>query len=532
MKRRIACVLMVLVLVMTCIQSNIVKAESKWDGYTAISTAYELADIANDLNGKYYLLNDIDMGSYGLWEPLGEFNGVLDGNGKQIKNLKISSVLDDTKLHTYVGFFQELSSTAEIKNLTLKSISYKISGSNSNISHYATYLELGGIAAYSFGTINNCKITGNIECLQNYVGVNHKYAAEFADISNEIGGIVGVNGGGGTILNCLSDITLSVNTNTSFRLGKQNSEIELSNIVGGIAGYNWGNISNSINRGNIVCSTNGSIGYDGRQSDDAVTRVENCVGGITGFNKQITDSAFYGNITNSFNIGKITGNADADCIDTYSGDTDDITEIEKNFVGGIIGFFSSGKLLYSYSSGVVNGSPVGGCGGAIGYADANSYSYNSYFLSNKNQKTKINADLNGIGENNTASNSAVDFLTISKMQSKSSFKEWDFSNTWTIIKGINNGYPILKSQTTVFQLPKATMSKKAGTYEKNTKISLKCATPDVKIYYTTNGTNPTKESKLYSKAITISKNTTLKVLVVKEGFKNSSIASYKYTVKK
>ena len=73
-------------------------------GWIAISTPQDLFSIADDLSGKYYLTNDIDMYGY-EWTPIGEvfkykmaawyvyrktdnaFRGILDGNGHAIYNL-------------------------------------------------------------------------------------------------------------------------------------------------------------------------------------------------------------------------------------------------------------------------------------------------------------------------------------------------------------------------------------------------------------------------------------------------------------
>ena len=59
-------------------------------GWIAISTPNQLKAIANDLNGKYYLTNDIDMDGI-EWIPIGDdthaFNGQIDGCGYSIYNL-------------------------------------------------------------------------------------------------------------------------------------------------------------------------------------------------------------------------------------------------------------------------------------------------------------------------------------------------------------------------------------------------------------------------------------------------------------
>ena len=43
-------------------------------GYTVIKTAQDLDNIRNDLDGKYILMNDIDLSSYSNWDPIGEID--------------------------------------------------------------------------------------------------------------------------------------------------------------------------------------------------------------------------------------------------------------------------------------------------------------------------------------------------------------------------------------------------------------------------------------------------------------------------
>ena len=52
-----------------------------------------------------------------------------------------------------------------------------------------------------------------------------------------------------------------------------------------------------------------------------------------------------------------------------------------------------------------------------------------------------------------------------------------------------------------------TFSPAAGTYTQPQSVSISCTTEDATIYYTTNGTNPTLNSSVYSGAINVSSNT-------------------------
>lgn len=65
---------------------------------------------------------------------------------------------------------------------------------------------------------------------------------------------------------------------------------------------------------------------------------------------------------------------------------------------------------------------------------------------------------------------------------------------------------------------------------KGTEVKLSSVTADAKIYYTTDGTVPTKNSTLYEKAIVIEKDTTIKAIAVKEGFIDSAVATFVYKV--
>lgn len=70
-----------------------------------------------------------------------------------------------------------------------------------------------------------------------------------------------------------------------------------------------------------------------------------------------------------------------------------------------------------------------------------------------------------------------------------------------------------------------------GEVEAGTKVELSTKTEDAVIYYTVDGTTPSAESTLYSGAITITEDTTIKAIAIK-GKTKSSVLTVKYTVKK
>lgn len=62
-------------------------------------------------------------------------------------------------------------------------------------------------------------------------------------------------------------------------------------------------------------------------------------------------------------------------------------------------------------------------------------------------------------------------------------------------------------------------------------VTITCATVDAAIHYTTDGTEPTAESAVYSQPIVVNDGTTtIKAIAIKEGMTNSEVASATYTV--
>lgn len=55
-------------------------------------------------------------------------------------------------------------------------------------------------------------------------------------------------------------------------------------------------------------------------------------------------------------------------------------------------------------------------------------------------------------------------------------------------------------------------------------VQISCSTSDASIYYTTDGSNPSSNSTLYSNTFSATTGTTIKAIGIKEGFINSNIA--------
>ena len=75
-----------------------------------------------------------------------------------------------------------------------------------------------------------------------------------------------------------------------------------------------------------------------------------------------------------------------------------------------------------------------------------------------------------------------------------------------------------------------TFSPAAGAVAANTEVTISTTTEGATIYYTTDGTNPTTTSSVYSAAITIDAAKTIKAFAVKDGHPDSDIATAAYTI--
>jgi hypothetical protein len=70
----------------------------------------------------------------------------------------------------------------------------------------------------------------------------------------------------------------------------------------------------------------------------------------------------------------------------------------------------------------------------------------------------------------------------------------------------------------------------AGIYSSSQAVTITDVTSGSTIYYTINGTTPTKSSSVYSEPITVSATETIKAIAVATGYTNSAVASAVYTI--
>lgn len=101
----------------------------------------------------------------------------------------------------------------------------------------------------------------------------------------------------------------------------------------------------------------------------------------------------------------------------------------------------------------------------------------------------------------------------------------------TVISEIDtiNDSDIDSAITNTVATPKFSIS--GGTYNIAQSVGITVQTPGASVYYTTDGSDPTDSSLLYSSPLTISTNTTLKAIAYKTGLTNSAIKSATYTLK-
>lgn len=222
------------------------------DGYTGIYTAQDLDNVRNNLNGKYILMNDIDLDSWGEWSPIDIFTGVFDGRGHIIRNLQITKSLR-------AGLF------SEIRNATIQNV--QLDDTSISSPPDTDIFAAGGITAYMYWSeITSCSNVGAISSSDSH-SVAH------------VGGIVGYGNSESIIRNCFFSGNLSFGnslTSSGFSSG------------GGIAGMLSGAISKCYSSGEITNTSGGvHLDYMGGIAG-TVGAVSNCV---------TLQDAFWGELT-------------------------------------------------------------------------------------------------------------------------------------------------------------------------------------------------------------------------------------------
>jgi hypothetical protein len=152
-----------------------------------------------------------------------KFNGVFDGNGHSISNMRIATDQQD-----YLGLFGYIGSSGEVRSLNVEK--FYINGGSA----YADY-RVGSVCGMNYGMISNVNVDGVIEGRECYVG-----------------GLAGYNLG--AIVDCHAVCTIEADDNVGGLCGSNYVTIEGSHAestikagyaVGGLCGENRGTISNS-----------------------------------------------------------------------------------------------------------------------------------------------------------------------------------------------------------------------------------------------------------------------------------------------
>jgi len=133
---------------------------------------------------------------------------------------------------------------------------------------------------------------------------------------------------------------------------------------------------------------------------------------------------------------------------------------------------------------------------------------------------------NAFGDSYTLTNAATEVTFTGSASGDISFNYAQTSSKAIYIKSITITYSSGGGTQTVAT---PTFSPTGGTYFETQSVSIACTTEDATIRYTTDGSEPTESSAVYSAPISVSTTTTLKAKGFKSGYNASSVASATYT---
>ena len=303
-------------------------------GNYTVTSAEGLKNIAKLVNEEWKLgINitltaDIDLKGID-WTPIGKddnkaYTGTFDGNGKTITGLTV------TGSDQYAGLFGYIGSGGTVKNVVLKHV--QITSDNS--SGYA-----GGVAGDSWGTIENCSVSGSVSGTTFAGGVvGSQWGGSITGCNSSAtvkgvifaGGIAGETNSGASLTGCYATGDVTVEND-----GTNNSH------AGGVVGYNGGGTLTACYATGNVTGTGtgtGSIYVGGVTGDNAlgtltacyhatgdVTGASGSTGGVVGRN--FKDSMFDGGIiTACYWNGTVTGDNGIGYDMTYTGETTKVTD--------------------------------------------------------------------------------------------------------------------------------------------------------------------------------------------------------------
>jgi len=327
-----------------------------------ISTRAELEAINDNLSGNFHLVADIDL--YGEdWAPLGEFTGILDGQGHIINNMTMN--ITDMGGGS-IGLFSFISG-ATIRNIGLENV-------NINSSTGGTFGTFVGVTYAASGqTRPNNMVSSRIT--NSYA--TGKISVESAHGLN-VGGLVGINNGA-VISQSYSAIDITICSGGNVNAGGINGVIISAHSFIGATSFN-SSVGSSHNTGSITVSAEGfsNVGGIVGTYSGSSTRRSSTIGSFNTGNIMVTSGQ-------GANVGGITGytynawNGASSCFNT--GDVTAISERGIVRVGGIIGRTTAqSSVTASYNRGNIGAISLSDtsvyAGGIVGYAGAwieNSY---------------------------------------------------------------------------------------------------------------------------------------------------------------
>ena len=105
--------------------------------------------------GKYFIVTqDIDLSSIANFTPLPDMEGTLDGNNKNILNLRMDR--SQIQYDNDASLFKTIERSGVVKNLGFENVTIK--GNRG----------AGALATYNYGIVDNCYVTGQVSCSDKY----------------------------------------------------------------------------------------------------------------------------------------------------------------------------------------------------------------------------------------------------------------------------------------------------------------------------------------------------------------------------
>ena len=343
---------------------------------------YMIDDKEEYLSANFILMADINM--YGDWLGVeGEFTGTFDGNNHTISNVII-----------YGGLFECLNG-ATVNNLTINNPVFSNSFSGNAV---------GTLASKTSGntTIEGCTIIADV------TGIAPFY----------FGGFIGENSGDLAITRCRV-------TDTNFTITP--SRNNLTNYVGGFVGRSSGSLSIS----ECYCCADINVIAD----ELPASAYDNIyAGGFIGLGKlSISNSYFDGSIncrsvSKNIHVGGIAAELHAD------------SKISNCYVAGSLSARDTEYEKKTYVSHIANINPS-----SVGQSLSVSNCYYSISsISSVGGSSYMGIILNGSSEYSDKSNISCSSLSDGKQYLQSSYKGFDFVNTWYMPDG-SDSMPALNS---------------------------------------------------------------------------------------